>query len=251
MLPCIVGKSHPSPSMIGCGDEPRGVNRMRLFLIDHEPAFCVRLRQIARRVEGVGSLEDVANLSELGHQALKAPTEPMAAIVSIAILSRGAVRDFMAQCPNVAIIMVGGNDPERMRAALGEGARAYVRRSDIDDELPAALRVLLEGGIFVPPVVAMRPAGEPLMTVAGPVPAGFFREDAGQQLTPRQREILAMIRNGRSNIEIADALDLTVGTVKIHITAIFKALGVRNRTQAMVAADWLNLPSGQAANSVG
>lgn len=216
---------------------------MRLILIDHEAAFVTRIRQLMRRSGVADTVDEVADLSELRRLAAAQPGEDIVGIVSITMAVRGAIKEFVQHCPHVPLIAVGGNDPDRMRATLGEGARAYVRRSDVADELPSALDVVRDGGVFVPPVVAMRPGGEPLMTVAGPVPAGFFREDAGKQLTPRQREILSMIRAGRSNLEIAEALDLTVGTVKIHITAIFKALGVRNRTQAMVAADWLDLPA--------
>lgn len=213
---------------------------MRILLIDHEAGFCQRVRQISRRAGVTDRVDDVADLAE-ARAVAGALVDGHIVVLSMTMVTRGAIRDFATACPSLPLIAVGGNDPERMRAALSEGARAYVRRADVDAELANALQVVVAGGIFVPPVVAMRPGGEPLMTVAGPVPAGFFREDAGKQLTPRQREILMMIRQGRSNIEIAEALDLTVGTVKIHITAIFKALGVRNRTQAMVAADWLNL----------
>ncbi|MFV3126040.1 LuxR C-terminal-related transcriptional regulator [Niveispirillum sp. KHB5.9] len=220
---------------------------MRLILIDHEAAFVTRVRQLVRRAGLGDAVDEVAELADLARLAERYPQEPLVGMVSTTMAVRGAIKEFVQRCPSVPLIAVGGNDPDRMRAALGEGARAYVRRGDVGEELPSALEVVRDGGVFVPPVVAMRPGGEPLMTVAGPVPAGFFREDAGKQLTPRQREILSMIRNGRNNQEIADTLDLTVGTVKIHITAIFKALGVRNRTQAMVAADWLDLPVVQVA----
>lgn len=222
---------------------------MRLILIDHEAAFVTRVRQLVRRAGLDDPVDEVADLADLARLAERYPQEMLVGMVSTTMAVRGAIKEFVQRCPSVPLIAVGGNDPDRMRAALGEGARAYVRRGDVGEELPSALEVVRDGGVFVPPVVAMRPGGEPLMTVAGPVPAGFFREDAGKQLTPRQREILAMIRNGRNNQEIADMLDLTVGTVKIHITAIFKALGVRNRTQAMVAADWLDLPAVEVATT--
>lgn len=216
---------------------------MRLILIDHEAAFVTRVRQLARRAGVTDPVDEVADLADLARVVAANPKATIVGMVSMTMAARGAIKEFVQRWPGVPVIAVGGNDPDRMRAALGEGARAYIRRSDVADELPNALEVVADGGVFVPPVVAMRPGGEPLMTVAGPVPAGFFREDAGKQLTPRQREILSMIRVGRNNQEIAEMLDLTVGTVKIHITAIFKALGVRNRTQAMVAADWLDLPT--------
>jgi DNA-binding NarL/FixJ family response regulator len=55
-------------------------------------------------------------------------------------------------------------------------------------------------------------------------------------LTARQKEVLYLLSEGRSNRDIADILNLTEGTVKVHITAIFKILEVRNRTQAMLLA---------------
>lgn len=213
---------------------------MRLLVIDHEPDFSFRLRQILEQC-GHGQVTEIADLRYLDAELKQ--TAKTVIILSTAAIGRGGIKKLTALSAKIIIIAIGGNDPERMRAALGEGARGYVMRTDVEGELPAALLTVLDGGVFVPPVVAMRHGGAPLKTVAGPVPAGFFREEGGRQLTPRQKEILAMIRAGRNNTEIAEALDLTVGTVKIHITAIFKALGVRNRTQAMIAADWLKLPT--------
>jgi DNA-binding NarL/FixJ family response regulator len=229
---------------------------MRLFLIDHESAFVQRVYQILRRGGPISSVEETGDMGRL-RQRLALDGKDVTGqgegvvLISSAVLAPGEVREFGKEYPAMLILVAGGNDPERMRAVLGEGARGFVRRSDVADELPAALATVTQGGIFVPPVVAMQPGTGPLMTVAGPVPAGFFREDAAQQLTTRQREILVMIHRGRSNTEIAEALNLTVGTVKIHVTAIFKALGVRNRTQAMVAADWLGLPGGSRTAEVG
>lgn len=51
-------------------------------------------------------------------------------------------------------------------------------------------------------------------------------------LTPRQIEILRLLANGRSNRAIAEALSITEGTVKIHVSTIIRSLGVRNRTEA-------------------
>ncbi len=58
-------------------------------------------------------------------------------------------------------------------------------------------------------------------------------------LTPRQNDVLALIRLGKSNKEIADILEMAEGTVKIHCMAIFRALGVANRTQAAMVAEQL------------
>lgn len=76
-----------------------------------------------------------------------------------------------------------------------------------------------------------------LNTALGSVPATALRPQGSVQVTPRQRQILALMKAGLSNREIGQRLDITEGTVKIQITAIFKTLGVRNRTQALTLFD--------------
>ncbi|WP_240002278.1 response regulator transcription factor [Oleisolibacter albus] len=213
---------------------------MHLYILDHDPSVRTRIRQILSSLAEVEAVTDIAAAGDIQTTKIKGNIPVM--VASAAALGRGDIQKLLRLDPHLAVIVVGGNDTERMRAAFSEGARAFVRKSELTEELPSALEILAGGGIYLPPVIGMRAGGEPLMTTAGPVPAGFFREDGAQQLTPRQREILSMIRDGYNNTEIAEALDLTVGTVKIHITAIFKALGVRNRTQATIAAEWLDLP---------
>jgi len=75
-----------------------------------------------------------------------------------------------------------------------------------------------------------------LNTSLGPVPTSALRPQGNQQLSPRQRQILGLMAQGLRNRAIGDAMDITEGTVKIQITAIFKALGVKNRTQAIAMA---------------
>jgi DNA-binding NarL/FixJ family response regulator len=65
------------------------------------------------------------------------------------------------------------------------------------------------------------------------------RAASGHQLTQRQWEVLNCLREGKSNKQIAYELGLSEGTVKIHVTAIFKSLGVKNRTQAVIVASEL------------
>lgn len=215
---------------------------MRLLIADTDSAFRVRLRPALRRVQGFRNLEEFDDFESL--QSAASGSEPAVLLVSDALagLPSGGISQLVQADPERPVIVLGADDAERLRAMFREGARGYVRRAHAAEELPQAIPVVLEGGIYIPPILGMRPSNEPLMTQAGPVPAGFFREDGAQQLTPRQREVLSMIRSDWGNSDIADALGVTVGTVKIHITAIFKALGVRNRTQAKIAAEWLNVP---------
>jgi DNA-binding NarL/FixJ family response regulator len=81
-----------------------------------------------------------------------------------------------------------------------------------------------------------RSNGEPLP------PSNDRRErKAAVSLTPRQRDVLALVAEGKSNKAIGRSLDLAVPTVKLHVTAIFAALEVSNRTEAAIAAAELGL----------
>lgn len=215
---------------------------MRLLIADTDTAFRIRLRPVLKRVAGVRNLEEFDDFKSLQAAGPGSDQDVLLMSDALAGLPAGGIAQLVQEDPDRPVIVLGADDPERLRATFREGARGYVRRGHVGEELAQAINIVLDGGIYIPPLLGMRPSNEPVMTQAGPVPAGFFREDGAQHLTPRQREVLSMIRSDWGNTDIAEALGVTVGTVKIHITAIFKALGVRNRTQAKVAAEWLNVP---------
>ena len=86
-----------------------------------------------------------------------------------------------------------------------------------------ALRLVLAGGTYVPPRLSAASAAPP----PGAADAG---------LTPRQWEVVKLLARGLPNKAIANTLGVTEGTVKVHLIAVFRALGVRNRTAAVIAA---------------
>lgn len=83
--------------------------------------------------------------------------------------------------------------------------------------------------------------GQVLHTALGPVPHHALKPAGNKRMTTRQQQILRLMIEGQNNGDIAEILGITIGTTKIHITAIFKALGVRTRTQAMVLGATLDL----------
>jgi len=97
------------------------------------------------------------------------------------------------------------------------------------------LKLVLSGGVYVPPEILRNQ-----MAAAGPVdkrssPASGFG------LTPRQMEVLQLLCAGRSNKEIASAFHLAEGTVKIHVAAVYLALNVKSRLEAVRVAEQLGL----------
>ncbi|MBP2299426.1 LuxR C-terminal-related transcriptional regulator [Azospirillum picis] len=159
-----------------------------------------------------------------------------------------ALGEIHANLPKALLVVVSGSEKRSdLLAALENGAAGYIPKSSSAKVLLGALQLVLAGGIYLPEQ-AIR-GGERLDH--GHAPYGGngstdaaddqspFANANGDQLTPRQRDVLARLRDGKSNKQIAHELGLTEGTVKVHVTAILRHLGVRNRTQAALTAQSL------------
>jgi DNA-binding NarL/FixJ family response regulator len=109
-------------------------------------------------------------------------------------------------------------------AALGAGVHGYIPKSLPSAEIANAIRTILDGGIYVPPALGRR---EPDSAVRS------NEALEADKLTSRQKEVLAELLKGRASKEIARTLDIAEGTVKIHLAAIYRALGVRTRAEAI------------------
>ncbi|CAO3430924.1 response regulator [Azospirillum doebereinerae] len=140
----------------------------------------------------------------------------------------GALRE---KQPGAKVVVISASEAHSdVRDALENGAAGYIPKSSSVKIMLSALDLIFSGGVYVPATV-LREGNEPETRVVVP-PADPQLE---QLLTQRQREVLDRLREGKSNKQIAHELGLSEGTVKIHMTAIFKSLGVRNRTQAAMA----------------
>lgn len=133
------------------------------------------------------------------------------------------------------IVLSAADDRRHVLQAVNLGASGFIPKSSPSKVMLSALRLVLSGGVYLPPAL-LEPANQG---------SDSFSQAATEQaiafLTPRQREVLALLGQGKSNKEIARVLELAEGTVKLHVTAILKALGVNNRTRAVVAASQMGL----------
>lgn len=111
-------------------------------------------------------------------------------------------------------------------AALGAGVHGYIPKSLSSTQIAAALQGILDGRIFVPPAMGKRDGG------SGESGGGAFKLEI-DKLTLRQRDVLQELLKGQASKEIARTLDIAEGTVKIHLAAIYRALGVRTRAEAI------------------
>lgn len=136
--------------------------------------------------------------------------------------------------PAIPVAVVSAfDDLPTVTRVMNLGASGFIPKAFSGEAVLAAVREVLAGNIFRPHPAA---AGARLDDLI-PMPAATAGIDpAAIGLTGRQAQVLALMVRGLSNREIAEHMTLSEGTVKIHVTAVFKALGVSSRTQALVAA---------------
>jgi DNA-binding NarL/FixJ family response regulator len=125
------------------------------------------------------------------------------------------------------LILTSFADGEGVRDAVRAGVTGYLMKDVLKTELLAAIRLAADGV----PTLHPRAQQDLMRGIAEPETPSPFTV-----LTPRERDVLALLARGESNKRIAAALNLSIGTVKGYVSAIFEKLGVEDRTQAALLA---------------
>lgn len=202
---------------------------MRLLIADDHPLFRSAVcRALAALAPGVEFLE----ASDCGQVLDLVGTEPDLDLVLLDIAMPGlegegwqVLATLRERHPEVPVVVLSASEqPEDAGRALQEGALGFVPKSTPTEHLLHALRLILAGGTYAPAhLLEARPA---------PAPAEAATGNSGG-LTPRQQEVLRLLAQGHSNRAIGESLDLSPETVKVHVRALYRTLGVQNRTQAV------------------
>jgi DNA-binding NarL/FixJ family response regulator len=151
-----------------------------------------------------------------------------------------AIREIRQAFEQPTLVVVSSElAPQLVRAAIDAGASGFIPKTSTHAVLMGALRLILAGGVYLPPHVLRdrdfptpSPVAEPASPAAPPRIEG---------LSQRQTEVLLRAVLGKSNKLIARELDVSEGTVKAHLSAAFRALGVGNRTEAVYVAARMGL----------
>ena len=139
-----------------------------------------------------------------------------------------AMRELRRRLPGTRVIVLTSfTEDQRLLPAIQAGAAGYLLKSVQPAELARAVRAAHAGEVLIDPSVAAR------LVEAIAQPAG---EPPAERLTPREREVLALIGKGLSNKRIAIELGLSEKTIKTHVSHLLAKLGVQDRTQAAVHA---------------
>lgn len=139
--------------------------------------------------------------------------------------------------PAIPVVVVSGQDNrETVIEALDSGAMGFIPKSSPTPVLANALRLIFNGGIYLPPVVLLRTHEEAAAALPGtqaPVDNSALQ---ALQLTDRELQVLGFLMHGLTNKLIAKELNISDNTVRKHVTTVLRTLRVRNRTEAVLEA---------------
>lgn len=224
---------------------------MKVLLIDDHPLILSALRSV---IQGLGDDVTVvgAGSAKEARQILRKQADFDLVLLDLALGDADGfdvLVEFRKAWPALPVVVVSASDrASDVIRAIDLGAMGFVPKRASNDVLFEALRQVMSGGIYVPP---MSMGGEPLpRAYAETEPAVMRRANAtvvdssypspsssleALGLTPRQTEALGLLLQGKPNKIIARELGVSVETVKDHIAAVLRALGVSSRTQAVLA----------------
>jgi DNA-binding NarL/FixJ family response regulator len=215
-----------------------GIMPRKFVIADDHALFRTGLRLLLVDGCGPGEVREASDVPEL--RALLAQ-DPEVDLIVLDLFMPGmnggaTLRELRQAYPGLRfVVMSASEERKNVLDALGAGAFGYIPKSLEPQAMIAAFQQILSGGIYAPTLLLTEPTAAP-----EPAPTSVDPQILAT-LTPRQCEVLRLLGKGQANKEIARALDISEGTVKIHLAAIFRLLDVRNRTEAVLKASALDL----------
>jgi DNA-binding NarL/FixJ family response regulator len=223
-------------------------NDMRILIADDHRLIVegvkLKLGELGPNTEFVIAM-DMAELRE----AIHSPEASSLALALVDLAMPGVqgsehLAEVIEHLPHVPVIVLSGSeDAVLMKSLLAMGVQGFIPKAYSPDVMLSAVRLVLSGGVYVPPLLLQERVDGAVATAASnssaaPQPSSFdsLEERLRKLLTERQLDVLRLLSQGKPNKLIARDLGISEGTVKIHLAAIFRALNVRNRVEAVVAS---------------
>ena len=141
---------------------------------------------------------------------------------------KDSIKSITKQFPDVPIVIVSvKEDFDSIHNSISLGASGFIPKTSAPEVTISAIQLVLAGGVYIPPHV-LKPQTDPTT-----LKEKSNDYDSINRLSKRQKQVLDLLSLGKSNQNIADDLGLTIPTIKMHVSAIFKKLNVKNRTEAV------------------
>jgi DNA-binding NarL/FixJ family response regulator len=198
---------------------------MKILVIDDHPLILAALAQLLPVLAPEFEVRGACDATEATHFL---DNEPDIRLILLDLALPGTrgldlLADFLLDYPGVPIVVLSAtHDQQTVAAALAAGARGFIPKTLNPAALVEALQQVLTGAIYASPDVTDGPEGDGVHLTPGLL-----------GVTPRQAEVLKLVVQGKPNKMICRELHLSEGTVKVHVSAILKALHVGSRTQAV------------------
>ncbi|CAM2986153.1 response regulator [Acinetobacter celticus] len=211
---------------------------MNILIVDDHPLFRHALIQAVRYSLPQAQIHETAAVNEFYERLEKGP-EPDLVLLDLNLPGASgfsALVHVRAQHPSLPIVVVSAHEETSIiQRAIAHGAMGYIPKSAHPSHIGEAIRHVLEGEIWLPPNFPSNMNFDPRAADETALAERI------QSLTPQQFRVLMMVAEGLLNKQIAYELDVSEATIKAHVTAIFRKLGVQNRTQAVLAINALNI----------
>ena len=192
---------------------------IRVLIADDHPILREGMASLLNRQVGMEVIAQATDGDEA--VALFRRQRPDVAVLDLRMPSLGGIEAIAAirEIDPLArlVILTSFASDEEIYRAIEAGARGYLLKGAAVEELVDCVRAVHGGRTYIPPAIASKLAGR-----VGTV-----------DLTGREREVLSLVAEGKSNREIGATLDITEGTIKVHVNNILHKLGVASRTEAV------------------
>jgi len=210
---------------------------MNVLIADDHPIFRTSLRQVVTTIDAGVTVVEAGDFDQTIEIASKRKDLDLV-LVDLMMPGKDPIEGLQAvirAVPEVPVVVVSAIENRRDAVqTINLGAMGYIPKTVDHGEFVKMLKVVLDGGLCLPrnmsataPANAPRPAVEYERLATNELLSG---------LTKRQLQVLALLAQGKSNVEIAEDLGVSDKTVRFYISAILKTLKVRNRTQAALIA---------------
>jgi DNA-binding NarL/FixJ family response regulator len=202
---------------------------MRILLVDDHALFRGGLKYLLRGLDDSIAMDEAGDcpeaLERLGSGAYDLVLLDLKLPGVNGLDALASLRDAAPGTP--LIVLSGEDDPSVVHATIERGAMGFIPKSSTPEVMIQAMRLVLARGVYLPPAAldAVRPGASAALP----------------ELTPRQIDVMRCVIRGKPNKTIARELEVSEATVKAHLTAVFQALGARNRTEAVYVAAKLGL----------
>lgn len=231
---------------------------MKVLLIDDHPLILAALETV---IQGLGAHVQVvtAGSARTARGILaESPSDGFDLVLLDLHLGDASgfdvLTEFRSTYPALPVVVISASDRSSdVIRCIDLGAMGFVPKRSSNDTLFEALHMVMSGGIYVPAMSlggarhGSRRASDNILGggVDEPLPPQTDLDALG--LTPRQTDVLSLLLQGQPNKMIARELKLSVETVKDHVAAVLRALGVNSRTQAVLAVGQMSLASRASA----